>query len=225
MATEFFNDDMRLFVDHRVDWARYFRLKRGADADVAAEVETFKTILQTTGEICAEIAAAARDHWHEEVRLENGLVVRPPHIDAGYEKLREAGLICLTVDPKYGGYALPAIVNCAYLEMVSRADTSLMTIIGLQAGVATDVEKYGSDEIKQRYLPKFVSGEHQGSMDLTEPQADRTLAASSPRPRARTAVTSSTARRSSSRTAARTSTWSSRATPRPPSSRVERRTA
>jgi alkylation response protein AidB-like acyl-CoA dehydrogenase len=175
MATEFFNDDMQLFVDHRVDWARYFRLKRGADSDAAAEVDTFKTILRTTGEICAEIAADARDHWHEEVRLENGLVIRPPHIDAGYEKLRQAGLICLTLDPKYGGYALPAIVNCAYLEMVSRADTSLMTIIGLQAGVATDIEKYGSDEIKQRYLPQFVSGEHQGSMDLTEPQAGSDL--------------------------------------------------
>ncbi|HXJ33181.1 MAG TPA: acyl-CoA dehydrogenase family protein [Candidatus Eisenbacteria bacterium] len=175
MATDFFNDDMRLFIDHRVDWARHFRLKRGGDVDVAAEVDTYKTILQTTGDICAEIAAGAREHWHEEVGLQNGKVIRPPHIDAGYEKLRKAGLICLTLDPKYGGYALPAIVNCAYLEMVSRADTSLMTIIGLQAGVALDIEKYGSDEIKDRYLPKFVAGEYQGSMDLTEPQAGSDL--------------------------------------------------
>ena len=175
MATEFFKDDMRLFIDHRVDWARYFRLKRGEGVDATAEVETFKTILQTTGEICAEIGAGARDHWHEEVRLENGQVIRPPHIDAGLAKLTKAGLICLTLDPKYGGYALPAIVNCAYLEMVSRADTSLMTIIGLQAGVALDIEKYGSDELKARYLPRFASGEHQGAMDLTEPQAGSDL--------------------------------------------------
>ena len=141
MATEFFNDDMRLFIDNRVDWARYFRLKRGGDVDVAGEIETYKSVLQTTGEICADIGAAARDHWHEEVRLEDGKVIRPPHIDAGYEKLKKAGLICLTLDPKYGGYALPAVVNCTYLEMVSRADTSLMTIIGLQAGVALDIEK------------------------------------------------------------------------------------
>jgi len=175
MATDFFNDDMRLFIDHRVDWPRYFGLKRGEGVDAVAEIETYKAILQTTGEICAEIGAAARDHWHEEVRLENGLVVRPPHIDAGYEKLKKAGLICLPLDPKYGGYALPAIVNCAYLEMVSRADTSLMTIIGLQAGVAVDIEKYGSDEIKARYLPHFTSGEYQGAMDLTEPQAGSDL--------------------------------------------------
>ena len=175
MATDFFNDDMRLFLDHRVDWARYFRLKRGEGLDVAAEVDTYKTILQTTGDICAEIGAGARDHWHEEVRLENGLVVRPPHIDAGYQKLREAGLLCLTADPAYGGAALPALVNCAYLEMVSRADASLMTIIGLQAGVAVDIEKYGSDELRKRYLPQLVSGEQQGSMDLTEPQAGSDL--------------------------------------------------
>jgi hypothetical protein len=175
MGSDFFNEDMRLFIDHRVDWARYFRLKRAPGVDPVAEVDTYKTILETTGEICAEIAAEARDHWHDEVRLENGVVVRPPHIDAGYEKLRKAGLICLTVDPKYGGYALPAIVNCAYLEMVSRADTSLMTIIGLQAGVAVDIEKYGSEELKARYLPGFVAGEHQGSMDLTEPQAGSDL--------------------------------------------------
>jgi 3-(methylthio)propanoyl-CoA dehydrogenase len=175
MATEFFNDDMRLFIDHRVDWARYFRLKRGGDVDVAGEIETYKSILHTTGDICADIGAAARDHWHEEVRLEDGQVIRPPHIDAGYEKLKKAGLICLTLDPKYGGYALPAIVNCAYLEMVSRADTSLMTIIGLQAGVALDIEKYGDNATKERYLPQFAAGEHQGAMDLTEPQAGSDL--------------------------------------------------
>ena len=175
MATDFFNDDMRLFIDRRVDWARYFELKRGKDVDPVAEVETYKTILESTGEICADIGRDARDHWHEEVRLENGLVIRPPHIDAGYAKLRQAGLLCLTLGPEYGGYALPSIVNCAYLEMVSRADTSLMTIIGLQAGVAIDIERYGTRELKQRYLPGFVAGEHQGSMDLTESQAGSDL--------------------------------------------------
>jgi len=59
--------------------------------------------------------------------------------------------------------------------MVARADPSLMTIIGLQAGVAQDIERYGSEELRQRYLPRFVSGELQGCMDLTEPQAGSDL--------------------------------------------------
>jgi alkylation response protein AidB-like acyl-CoA dehydrogenase len=57
------------------------------------------------------------------------------------------------------------------IEMVSRADASLMTLIGLQGGVAGDIEKYGSDELKRNYLSRFTSGELQGCMDISEPEA------------------------------------------------------
>src|SRR5262245_23246853 len=175
MADEFFNRDMELFVDHRVDWARYFKLWRADETDALEEVETYKTILRTAGEICADIQAHARDHWHEEVKLVDGKVVVPPHIASGYDKLRAAGLVCLTLGQEHGGSGLPLLLNCAFLEMLSRADPSLMTIIGLQSGVAQDIEKYGTDELRQRYLPRFVSGELQGCMDLTEPQAGSDL--------------------------------------------------
>lgn len=175
MEREFFHRDMRLFIDHRVDWARYFRLLRGGEVDVAGEIETYRTILTTLGEICEDIEGDARDQWHEEVTLDDGRVVVPPHIARGYEKLRGAGLVCLTLQPEYGGYGLPILINSCYLEMISRADTSLMTIVGLQAGVAGDIQKYGSDEIKRRYLPLFAAGEVQGCMDLTEPQAGSDL--------------------------------------------------
>lgn len=175
MDREFFHQDMRQFIDHRVEWPRYFRLLRGGDVDVAGEIETYKTILTTLGEICEDIEAEAKDHWHEEVRLEDGRVIVPPHIASGYEKLRQAGLVSLILDPEYGGYGLPILLNSGYLEMISRADTSLMTIVGLQAGVAGDIQKYGSEELKRRYLPRFATGELQGCMDLTEPQAGSDL--------------------------------------------------
>ena len=177
MAKEFFNTDMQLFLDHRVDWQRYFRLRRTDSVNVGEEIETYKTILRTLGEVCEDIEAGARDRWHEEVKLDDGRVVVPPHIAAGYEKLRAAGLVCLPLSPAYGGYGLPILLNAFYLEMVARADSSLMTIVGLQTGVAGDIEKYGSDEIKQRYLPRFANGELQGAMDLTEPQAGSDLGA------------------------------------------------
>lgn len=175
MAKDFFHPDMELFVDRRVDWPRYFRLYREQTTGISEEIDTFKMVLRTIGEICEDIEASARDHWHEEVRLEDGRVVVPPHIAAGYDKLRSAGLVCLRLDPEYGGQNLPTLLNCFYLEMVARADPSLMTIVGLQSGVAQDIQQFGSPEIRQRYLPRFASGEVQGAMDLTEPQAGSDL--------------------------------------------------
>jgi hypothetical protein len=173
MAKAYFHWDMEQFIDHRVDWARLLRLRRGEGP--LDEVDTYKMVLRTLDEICTDIEAAARPHWHEEVKLVDGEVVVPAHIAAGYEKLRQAGLVCLTLSAAYNGYDLPLLINSMYLEMVARADASLMTIVGLQAGVAGDIQKYGRDELKQRYLPHFASGALQGSMDLTEPQAGSDL--------------------------------------------------
>jgi alkylation response protein AidB-like acyl-CoA dehydrogenase len=177
MAKEFFNVDMEQFIDHRVDWERYLRMMRAQTSGVAEEVETFKMILRTVGEICEDIEAAAAEHWHEEVRVVDGNVVVPPHITAGYDKLRQTRLVCLTLHAEYGGQDLPVLLNCLYLEMVARADPSLMTIVGLQTGVAHDIQRFGSEDIKRRYLPRFASGELQAAMDLTEPQAGSDLGA------------------------------------------------
>jgi alkylation response protein AidB-like acyl-CoA dehydrogenase len=175
VTKDFFHPDMELFLDRRVDWPRYFRLSRRQTTGIAEEIETFKTILRTAGKVCEDVEAGAHGHWHEEVRLEQGRVVVPPHVAAGHEKLRSAGLVCLTLDREYGGQNLPILLNGFHLEMVARADASLMTIIGLQAGVAHDIQQFGSEEVKRRYLPQFAAGALQGAMDLTEPQAGSDL--------------------------------------------------
>lgn len=171
----FFHSDMRFFLEHRVDWKALLELARGQTVQVEEELATYVSVLETLAQICEEIQRDASPHWHEEARLENGRVRVPEHIARGYQKLKQAGLICLPISPNYGGYGLPFLLNTFYLEMVARADASLMTIVGLQAGVASDIERYGTEEIKQRYLPRLTTGEWQGSMDLTEPQAGSDL--------------------------------------------------
>jgi alkylation response protein AidB-like acyl-CoA dehydrogenase len=177
MDREFFHRDLRLFLGRRVDWHRLFRLRRPGPVDVAEELATFDSILGTLADICEDIERESRPHWQEEVRLEDGRVIVPPHIASGYDKLKSAGLVSLVLGPEYGGYGLPILVNSGYLEMIARADASLMTIVGLQAGVAGDIARYGTEELKGRYLPGFASGELQGCMDLTEPQAGSDLGA------------------------------------------------
>jgi alkylation response protein AidB-like acyl-CoA dehydrogenase len=175
MAKEYFNADMALFLDHRVEWTRYFQRRQGGDTNVAAELDIYRSILQTAAQVCEDIEERSRDHWEEAAQLKDGEVVVPPHIREGYERLKSAGLVCLTLDAEFGGYALPMLVNVFVLEMLSRADPSLMTIVGLQAGVALDIEKYGTEALRKTYLPRFAAGELQGSMDLTEPQAGSDL--------------------------------------------------
>jgi hypothetical protein len=144
--------------------------------DLEAEIGAYRTILETTASLAASFEPEARKNWSVEAELTpDGGAQSPPHICRAYEALREAGLVALTVGEAHGGFALPALLNGIVLEMISRADPSLMMILGLQTGAASDIEKYGSDEVKDFYLPRFTSGEVQGSMDLTEAQAGSDL--------------------------------------------------
>jgi alkylation response protein AidB-like acyl-CoA dehydrogenase len=174
--TDYYAPTMRLYVDRLVDWERYLRLRDGGAPDVASEVGAFTTVLETAGRLAQGFERPAREHWEDPAELTEDGGARPPaHIRTAYEALREAGLVSLMVSGTYGGAALPGLLNGFYLEMLSRADTSLMTVVGLQAGVAGDIEKYGDESLKARWLPRFVAGEVQGSMDLTEPKAGSDL--------------------------------------------------
>ncbi|MCG8592585.1 MAG: acyl-CoA dehydrogenase family protein [Proteobacteria bacterium] len=173
----YLNDGIRLYLQSLVDWDTYFRLRKGDDVDVEQEVAALQEVLETAAQICEEIAEETRPGWYEAARLEDGQVVYPEHIRRGYEKLREAGLISFGVREEYGGFQLPALVANVVMQMIARADAGLMTIVGLQAGVAEDIQQYASDELKQAFLPRFASGEVMGAMDLTEPHAGSDLGA------------------------------------------------
>ena len=171
----YLSDSVRLYMRDGVDWDTYFAMRKGADADAAVERAALSEILDTAAKLCSGMEPAMRAGWAQAARLENGEVVYPPHIEQGYRALAEAGLVSFGVDEQYGGFGLPVLVTNTILQMISRADAGLMTIIGLQAGVADDIQLYANDELKQRYLPGFAKGEIMGAMDLTEPQAGSDL--------------------------------------------------
>jgi len=167
---------MSLYLERLSDWETLLPLRNGEQVDPEAEAGAYRTVLETVAELAASFEEDAREHWADEAELtEDGGAVPPPHIRAAYERMRENGLICLVVPEAYGGPDLPLLVNTMYLEMISRADTSLMTVVGLQAGAAGDIAAYGNEEVKQAVLPRMTSGEWQGCMDLTEPQAGSDL--------------------------------------------------
>jgi len=174
---DYLSSAMQLYMNELIDWDTYFQRRKGDSVDVAAEREALLEVLRTCASICKDLEPGARSGWEEEARIENGEVVLPRHVQEGYERLREAGLVAVRVAEQYGGFALPNFVMNAVMQMVARADLALHTVVGLQAGVADDIEVFASEELRERYLPGFASGELWGAMDLTEPQAGSDLGA------------------------------------------------
>jgi 3-(methylthio)propanoyl-CoA dehydrogenase len=77
---------------------------------------------------------------------------------------------------KFGGLNFPLTIYMMATEMVARADASLMNIFGLQ-DIAEMIEKYGTEEQKEKYIPGFCTGKYTGAMSLTEPDAGSDLQA------------------------------------------------
>ncbi len=174
--TDYLAPTMRLYVERLIDWQTLLGWKHGQAPDVDGEIGAFLSVLETTASLAETFERPARENWHAEAELDDEGGAHPPqHIRDAYQALREAGLITLSVGEAHGGPGLPATLNGMFLEMLARADASLMTIVGLQTGAAGDIERYGSEAVCAKYLPRFTSGDVQGAMDLTEPQAGSDL--------------------------------------------------
>ncbi|MCJ2179054.1 acyl-CoA dehydrogenase C-terminal domain-containing protein [Novosphingobium album (ex Hu et al. 2023)] len=111
----------------------------------------------------------------EGCTLENGVVRTPKGFKEAYDLFREGGWCALASDPEWGGQGLPEQVNKMTEEMICSANLSFSLYPGLTHGGTTAIEGYASDELKQFYLPKMVSGEWSGTMCLTEPHCGTDL--------------------------------------------------
>jgi alkylation response protein AidB-like acyl-CoA dehydrogenase len=103
--------------------------------------------------------------------FQNGSITMPPGWKEAYRAWAQAGWNGLAAPTQWGGQALPQAVNAACSEMWNSAALAfalgpLLTMAGVDA-----LTQHGSDELKRTYLPKMVSGEWMGTMQLTEPQA------------------------------------------------------
>ncbi|ACO47321.1 acyl-CoA dehydrogenase C-terminal domain-containing protein [Deinococcus deserti] len=108
-------------------------------------------------------------------RDEQGNVTTPTGFKAAYRKYREAGWTALDADPAYGGQGMPHLVSNMLVEMMCSANVAWSMYPGLSHGAYSALHAVGSDELKNLYLPKIVSGEWTGTMCLTEPHAGTDL--------------------------------------------------
>ena len=102
-------------------------------------------------------------------------VKTPDGFPAAYKQMAEGGWTGLAADPDYGGQGLPNVLNVAFSEMGSSANMAFTMYPGLAHGVYSAIHAGGTPEQKALYLPRLVSGEWMGTMNLTEPQCGTDL--------------------------------------------------
>ncbi|WP_135502361.1 acyl-CoA dehydrogenase [Roseovarius aestuariivivens] len=161
-------EDFQFLFDHVVGLDQVTSTDRfsEATADVTA------AILNEAGKMCEEVLAPLQRAGDlHPARLENGVVRTSPGFPEGFRAVAEGGWVAIAADPEYGGMGLPMAVTTAVNEMMSAACLSLQLAPLMTQGQIEALEHHASDTLKATYLPKLVSGEWTGTMNLTESQA------------------------------------------------------
>lgn len=105
----------------------------------------------------------------------DGQVTLPEGFKAAYDAYNDNGWSSLVADPNYGGQGLPGVLGLAVSEMINAANASFAAYPGLTLGAYEVIHHHGSEEQKQTFLPKMITGEWSGTMNLTEPHCGTDL--------------------------------------------------
>ena len=182
------NDDIRFLFDHldlcglaRVQEDDFADAQAGSDyapVDACDAVDNYRRVLESVGVVAGHVLAPRAEAVDREGHTlnEDGTVTLHPLVADNIRRLGQADLMGFTLPRRYGGLNCPSLVYTMAIEMVSRADGSLMNIFGLQ-GIAETINAFADDALKDEYLPRFARGEVTGAMVLTEPDAGSDLQA------------------------------------------------
>ena len=146
-----------------------------APASYEDAVDGCRRVLDLVGQIAGDIIAPRAEEVDRTGPVcENGQVTYAKGTRENLDAMAGADLMGFTLPRKYGGLNMPTTMYSMAVEMVSRADAGFMTIFGLQ-DIAETIHSFASEEQKDRYLPRFCTGEVTGAMVLTEPDAGSDL--------------------------------------------------
>lgn len=160
--------DYEFIFDHIVPLAQV----SGTDKFAEADAETVSAVLTEAGRMCDEVMAPVQRNGDlTPAYLENGKVRTSPGFADAYKSIAEGGWVSSSASPEFGGMGLPLTVTHAVNEMMAGACLSLQLNPLMTQGQVEALEAHASDELKEKYLPKLVSGEWCGTMNLTEPHA------------------------------------------------------
>ncbi|MBL8547782.1 MAG: acyl-CoA dehydrogenase C-terminal domain-containing protein [Hyphomonadaceae bacterium] len=165
--------EYRFLLKDVLDIERYSNLPTFSDAPL----DLIDQVLEEGAKFCEGVLAPLNKIGDEHgcKRADDGSVTTPPGFKDAYKQLVEAGWPALSSDPSYGGQGMPHVVSLAWNEMVSSSNMAFGMYPGLSHGAYAAIHHHGSDEQKQTYLPRLVTGEWTGTMNLTEPHCGTDL--------------------------------------------------
>lgn len=134
--------------------------------------------LEAAGEFAAEVFAPLdRVGDQQGAQLVDGNVRTPDGFTAAYKSFAAAGWVSASVAEDAGGDGLPGSVTAALSEFWNASNAAFALCPALSHGAIRAIQANASEELRAAYLPKLVSGEWTGTMNLTEPQAGSDLGA------------------------------------------------
>jgi alkylation response protein AidB-like acyl-CoA dehydrogenase len=143
-----------------------------------ATPETVQAILEEAGKFAGAVLAPLNAVGDREgSKIENGVVRTPAGSKEAYKSFAAAGWNAVAFDPDYGGQGMPWVLTSALQEIWNAADMAFALCPLLTQGAIEALQFVGTPEQKATYLPKMISGEWTGTMNLTEPQAGTDLGA------------------------------------------------
>ena len=141
-------------------------------------VELASAVLEEAARLAAEVVAPLNEVGDREgATVGDDGVRETPGFAEAYRQYVEGGWAALPFNEEYGGQGMPKALGTAAEEIWQSANLAFSLCPLLTHGAVDALEEHGSDELKSLYLPKMVSGEWAGTMNLTEPQAGSDLAA------------------------------------------------
>ncbi len=149
------------------------RLNKAAELDD----QMIETILEEAGKLARDVLDPLNVGGDRAgAKLENGKVKTPPGFKDAYKQYQEGGWNGVPFNPEYGGQGLPLALAFAVQEMWQSANMSFGLCPMLNQAAVEAIDIHGTQEQKDMYLGKLISGEWTGTMNLTEPQAGTDLA-------------------------------------------------
>lgn len=170
--------DLENIAQYSEDKFKYAGQFDCAPADGAEARKNYEMVLDALGQLSGDFIAPRGESIDREGTTLNpdGSVSYAKGIAESLNALAKMDVMGFTLPYRFGGLNFPNTIYSIAIEIVSRADASLMNIFGLQ-GIAETINFFADEDIKKHYLPDFASGKVTGAMVLTEPDAGSDLQA------------------------------------------------